>query len=820
MPTPMEEKQYNPKEIEARWQHQWEEDDLFRTDLDESRPKYYVLEMLPYPSGTLHMGHMRNYSIGDALARYKCMRGFRVLHPMGWDSFGLPAENAAIKNNRDPGEWTRENSATMKDQLRRFGFSYDWSTEISSCEPGYYRWNQWFFLKMYERGLAYRKKAQLNWCPECNTVLANEQVVDGCCWRHEETAVEQRTLDQWFLRITDYADQLLDHHAELEGGWPERVLTMQKNWIGKSVGTEVDFQLEDSDEKVTVFTTRVDTIYGATCLIVAPQHPWVVKFGLEEQAQPLIESATRKDAADVEKEGVATGRYVINPYNGERMPIWIGNFVLMEYGTGAIMAVPAHDQRDFEFCRKYGIAVRPVIRPTDGELGDGETMTEAYATYGVSENSGPFSGLPSAEAIVKMNDHAVEHGFGKASVRYRLKDWGISRQRYWGTPIPMIHCKACGVVPVPEDQLPVVLPANVKLTGTGESPLKSVPEFLNVDCPKCNGPAERECDTMDTFIDSSWYFYRYCDPKNDQAPYAPERVKAWFPIDQYIGGVEHAVLHLIYSRFFTKMMRDLGLIDWNEPAKRLFTQGMVIRDGAKMSKSKGNVVSADDFLRKYGADVARVFSLFAAPPEKDLDWQDAGIDGMNRFLTRLYRFVARNTAGSTDAEATAEPANDADRAVLRKLHQTIEKITSDFETRWHFNTSLAAVMELTNDLYTHEAEISPGVLREVMSKTVLLIGPFAPHLAEELWRELGHQGPVLRAAWPEADPVLARDDQVEVVVQVNGKLRARLAVPRGTGRDELERLAKDDPKAAPHLEAKTIRKVVVVPDKLVNIVAT
>ena len=812
----MEDKQYNPHEIEARWQRQWDEADLFRAELDPSRPKYYVLEMLPYPSGTLHMGHMRNYSIGDALARYKWMRGFRVLHPMGWDSFGLPAENAAIKNNRDPGEWTRENIATMKDQLRRFGFSYDWSTEVSSCEPRYYHWNQWFFLKMYERGLVYRKKAQLNWCPECNTVLANEQVVDGCCWRHEETAVEQRTLDQWFLRITDYADELLDHHAELEGGWPERVLAMQKHWIGKSAGTEVDFRLEDSDDKVTVFTTRVDTIYGATCLIVAPQHPWVAQFGLEEQAQPLIESAARQDPADVEKVGVATGHHVINPYNEERVPIWIGNFVLMEYGTGAIMAVPAHDQRDFEFCRKYGLPVRPVIQPVDGELADAETMQEAFVEYGVCEESGPFSGLPSAEAIAEMNGHAVERGFGKAAVTYRLKDWGISRQRYWGTPIPMIHCQACGVVPVPEDQLPVVLPANVKLTGTGESPLKSVPEFLNVDCPKCNGPAERECDTMDTFIDSSWYFYRYCDPKNDQAPYAPAKVKAWFPIDQYIGGVEHAVLHLIYCRFFTKMMHDLGLIDWNEPAKRLFTQGMVIRDGAKMSKNKGNIVSADDFLRQYGADVARVFSLFASPPEKDLDWQDAGVEGMNRFLARLYRFVTRNAA----ALATGEAASDADRAVLRKLHQTIQKVTSDFETRWHFNTSLAAVMELTNELYTHEAEISPGVLREVMSKTVLLMGPFAPHLAEELWRELGHDGQVLRASWPEADAELAREDQVEVVVQVNGKLRARLAVPRGTGRDELERLARDDPKAMLHIDGKTVRKVVVVPDKLVNIVAT
>ncbi len=812
----MPEKPYNPREIEPRWQREWEKTDVFRADAHPSRPKYYVLEMLPYPSGTLHMGHIRNYSIGDALARYKWMRGFRVLHPMGWDSFGLPAENAAIQNNRDPGEWTRSNIAQMKQQHRRFGFSYDWSTEISSCEPEYYRWNQWFFLKMYERGLAYRKQAQLNWCPRCQTVLANEQVVNGCCWRHEDTAVEGRSLEQWFLRTTDYADELLSDLRQLAGGWPERVLTMQRNWIGKSVGTRVDFLLEGSEEKITVFTTRVDTIYGSTCVILAPDHELVSRFGFEKQAEKMIRSRASSNPADVEKEGVDTGRYAINPYNNERVPIWIGNFVLLEYGSGAIMAVPAHDQRDFEFCRKYGIPIRPVIRPVDGPLAEEPTMEEAFEGYGVVENSPPFSGLASEEAKQKMNAWAKERGFGRGAITYRLRDWGISRQRYWGTPIPIIYCQQCGVVPVPEDELPVLLPANVKLTGTGQSPLRSVPEFVNVDCPKCGGKAERECDTMDTFIDSSWYFYRYCDPKNNRAPYDTAKVAAWFPIDQYIGGIEHAVLHLVYARFVTKVMRDLGLIGWNEPATRLFNQGMVIRDGAKMSKSKGNVVDPDSAVEQYGADTVRLFSLFAAPPEKDLDWQDAGVEGMHRFLGRVYRFVTRNATGN--GSPNGEPSNDTDRALLRKLHQTIQKVTNDFETRWHFNTSLAAIMELTNELYARESEISTGVVQETLTKLVLLLGPFAPYMAEDLWHELGKEGTLLHAAWPDFDPELAKEDQVEVVVQVNGKLRSRLAVARGADRAELERLATMDPKIAPYLEKKTVRKVIVVPDKLVNVV--
>ena len=812
----MPEKSYNPKEIEPRWQSEWEKADVFGADAHPSRPKYYVLEMLPYPSGTLHMGHVRNYSIGDALARYKWMRGFRVLHPMGWDSFGLPAENAAIKNNRDPGEWTRSNIAKMKQQHRRFGFSYDWSTEISVCEPEYYRWNQWLFLKMYARGLAYRKEAQVNWCPQCQTVLANEQVVNGCCWRHEDTPVEGRSLEQWFLRTTNYADELLNDLQQLEGGWPERVLTMQRNWIGKSIGTRVDFLLEGSEEKITVFTTRVDTIFGSTCVILAPEHELVSRFGFEKEAERMIRSRASKDPADVEKEGLATGHYAINPYNNERAPIWIGDFVLMEYGSGAIMAVPAHDQRDFEFCRKYGIPIRPVIRPVDGTLADEPTMEEAFEDYGVVENSPPFSGLTSEEAKQKMTAWAQERGFGESAITYRLRDWGISRQRYWGTPIPIIYCQQCGVVPVPEDKLPVLLPANVKLTGTGQSPLRSVPEFVNVDCPTCGGAAERECDTMDTFIDSSWYFYRYCDPKNNRAPYDTKKVAAWFPIDQYIGGIEHAVLHLVYARFFTKVMRDLGLITWSEPATRLFNQGMVIRDGTKMSKSKGNVVDPDSAVERFGADTVRLFSLFAAPPEKDLDWQDAGVEGMHRFLGRVYRFVTRNT--TSEEFLNGEPSNDADRALLRKLHQTIQKVTNDFETRWHFNTSLAAIMELTNDLYARESELSPAVLQETLTKLVLLLGPFAPYMAEDLWHELGQEGTLLRIAWPDFDPEMAKEDKVEVVVQVNGKLRSRLAVARGTDRAELERLATSDSKIVPYLEQKTVRKVIVVPDKLVNVV--
>jgi leucyl-tRNA synthetase len=704
----------------------------------------------------------------------------------------------------------------MKRQLRSFSFSYDWDREISSCEPEYYRWNQWFFIRMFEKGLAYRKKSLVNWCPECATVLANEQVVDGCCWRHESTPVEQKELDQWFFKTTAYVEELLRDLDELEGGWPDRVIAMQRNWIGRSEGTEVDFTLEGSGEEVRVFTTRVDTIFGATCVILAPQHPWVAQFGLAEKAAPMIAAQKDKAADDLEKDGFFTGRYAINPYSGEKAPIWVGNFVLWGYGTGAIMAVPAHDQRDFEFCRKFGIPVTPVIKPLDGELPEEAEMTEAYAEYGVAAVCGEWSGLPSAEAKKQMTARAEEQGFGQGAVTWRLRDWGVSRQRYWGTPIPMIHCAKCGVVQVPEKDLPVRLPENVELTGVGESPLRTVPEFVNVDCPKCGGPAERECDTMDTFVDSSWYFYRYCDPRNDQAPFGKDAAAAWFPIDQYIGGVEHAVLHLIYCRFWTKMMRDLGLITWNEPASRLFTQGMVIKDGAKMSKSLGNTVSPEEMVGQYGSDTARAFSLFAAPPDRDLDWQDSGVEGMSRFLARVYRLAMRHTGGAP----SVAPENDADKVALRKLHQTIERVTADFDSRWHFNTSLAGIMELTNELYALEDQLSAGVLAECLRRLTLLLEPFAPHLSEELWEMLGEQGPVLDVAWPRFDPELAREDSIEIPVQVNGKMRGKVTVAADAAEDAIVSAAKADENVLRHLDGKTLRKAIYVPGRMVNLIVS
>ena len=804
----MPEKTYEHQPIELKWSERWQQDPtLFAPEEDHSKPKYYLLEMLPYPSGALHIGHVRNYSIGDALARYKWMRGFNVLHPMGWDAFGLPAENAAIKNKRHPHEWTNYNIEQMKRQHRRIGFSYDWNREVSTCEPEYYRWNQWFFLKMLERGIAYRKKALVNWCPECGTVLANEQVIDGCCWRHETTPVEQRELEQWFLRITAYAGELLDDIKKLEGGWPERVLTMQRNWIGRSEGTEVDFTMAENGEKVRVFTTRVDTIYGATCVILAPEHPLAPKT---PEVKAMIDARASKGPGDIGKEGLFTGKYAINPYSGEKVPVWVGNFVLMGYGTGAIMAVPAHDERDFEFCTTYGIDIRPVIRPVEGVLP--EKALEAFADYGVVENSGEYSGLASAEARRLMNERAEREGFGNAAITFRIKDWGVSRQRYWGTPIPVLHCKTCGVVPVPEEELPVLLPTNVEIKGKGRSPLEAVPEFVNVTCPKCGEPARRETDTMDTFVDSSWYFYRYCDSKNSTAPFDSKKIAYWFPIDQYIGGVEHAILHLIYSRFWTKVMRDIGLIVNNEPVTRLFTQGMVIKDGAKMSKNKGNVVSADEMVEKFGADTGRLFELFAAPPEKDMDWTDSGAMGSYRFIGRVFRFVTRNSDG------TATGSGESDPKVLRKLHQTIRKITEDFESRWHFNTSIAAFMELVNELYAHESGISPAVMAQVLESIVLLLAPFAPYVCEEMWEEMGRTGPVFKQKWPTFDAELAKEEGAEIVLQVNGKLRSRLTMPFGSSHEILGEAAKADEKVKPLIAGRQIVKVIVVPDKLVNIV--
>ena len=839
-----QENRYDPAAIEKKWQERWAADPtLYAAEpATSNKPKYYVLEMLPYPSGQLHMGHVRNYAIGDALARQMWMRGYNVLHPMGWDAFGLPAENAALKNNTPPREWTLKNIAAMKRQFKRLGMGFDWATEVTTCFPDYYRWNQWFFLRMYERGLVYRKKSKVNWCPECATVLANEQVIDGCCWRHEDTKVELRDLEQWFLRITAYAQELLDGLDKLDG-WPEKVRTMQRNWIGRSEGTEVDFFLEEINQgsgvtdqgsekqRIRVFTTRIDTIFGATSVQLAPEHPIVTAFSAEDAnlrvkvAQLLDEQKRARETGDVgaiEKHGVPTGRFAINPYNGERVPIWVANYILMDYGTGAIMSVPAHDERDFEFANKYGIEIRRVIKPiVETENSDALPF---LSEDGVLVNSGEYNGLSCVNAQKRLQEVAVRGGFGDAAITYRLKDWGVSRQRYWGTPIPMIHCERDGLVPVPDDQLPVILPDKIEITQQGGSPLGRVPEFVNTTCPKCGGPARRETDTMDTFVDSSWYFYRYTDAKNAKAPFDPAIVKYWFPIDQYIGGVEHAILHLIYSRFWTKMMRDLGLVKNDEPVHRLFTQGMVIKDGAKMSKSKGNVVSPDDMVARYGADSARMYSLFAAPPDRDLDWQEDGVAGVSRFLGRVWRIVTKySPVARSSAVSQISSKTQKGVALRRKLHQTIAKITLDFEGRWHFNTSVAAIMELVNEMQDADAQLAAGeipasLVRELLRNLVLLLAPFAPFLAAELWEQLSEKGAVLRAPWPQSDPELAREDEIEIPVQINGKLVAVVRVPAGADSKTMEAAALANEKVRDRIAGKTIVKVIVVPGRAVNLV--
>jgi leucyl-tRNA synthetase len=836
---------YDAQRIEQKWTERWQSDpSLYAADAHPTKPKYYVLEMLPYPSGALHMGHVRNYSIGDALARYMWMNGYNVLHPMGWDSFGLPAENAAIKNNTPPREWTLANIAAMKVQMKRLGFAYDWSREVTTCLPDYYRWNQWFFLKLYESGLAYRKKSKVNWCPQCATVLANEQVVGGMCWRHEDTPVEQRELEQWFLRITKYADELLRDLENLPG-WPEKVRIMQQNWIGRSAGTLVDFDLGGTvgpaGSTITVFTTRIDTIYGATSVQLAPEHPLVKDMiarnpELRVQVENLIAEQRRaKEAGDIgsiEKHGVFTGRYAKNPFNDEAVPVWVANYILMDYGTGAIMSVPAHDERDYEFAEKYKLAMRLVILPANAD--PEETMTAPPLPYttmdGILVNSGEFNGLSCQEAIRKMSARAEEKGFGKSTVTFRIKDWGISRQRYWGTPIPMVYCDKDGVVPVAEKDLPVILPDNVPITLAGGSPLLNVPEFLNTTCPKCGGPARRETDTMDTFVDSSWYFYRYADARNNQAPFDSAKIAYWFPIDQYIGGVEHAILHLIYSRFWTKFMRDMGLVKIDEPIARLFTQGMVIKDGAKMSKSFGNVVSPDEMVARYGADATRMYSLFAAPPDRDLDWQESGIEGVQRFMARVYRFFLRNPVETRLAAAQAASASvDAGslppqaRAIQRKLHQTIKRVSDDFQGRWHFNTCIAAIMELVNEIYGAEEAIAGGqvprsLIMDVQRNIALLLAPMVPYLAHELWEMTGEKSNLLKAPWPKYDPALAAEDEIEIPVQVNGKLRGLVVVPADATNDLVEQAALADAKVKASIAGKQIVKKIVVPGKLVNIV--
>jgi len=846
---------YDAQRVETKWFARWQNDaQIYAADRDSIKKKFYVLEMLPYPSGALHMGHVRNYAIGDALARYMWMNDYNVLHPMGWDSFGLPAENAAIQNNRPPREWTLANIAKMKAQMKRLGFAYDWSREVTTCLPDYYRWNQWFFLKFYEKGLAYRKKSRVNWCPKCATVLANEQVVDGCCWRHEGTLVEQRELEQWFLRITKYADELLRDLDKLTG-WPEKVRTMQRNWIGRSEGTLVDFKLDGpsgpAGSTISVFTTRVDTIFGATSVQLAPQHPLIADLSaanadLRAKVDELIAEQRKAkevgDIGEIEKHGVFTGRYAINPFNQEKVPIWVANYILMDYGTGAIMSVPAHDERDYEFAKKYKLEIRLVILPIADD--PEETVAEPPLPYvghdGMLINSGPYGGLECAEAIKKMSAFAEQNGFGKATVTYRLKDWGISRQRYWGTPIPMLYCEKDGIVAVPEKDLPVILPEAIKIANAVGSPLGSVPEFVNTTCPKCGGPARRETDTMDTFVDSSWYFYRYTDAHNERAPFDPKIAQYWFPIDQYIGGVEHAILHLIYSRFWTKFMRDLGLITIGEPIERLFTQGMVIKDGAKMSKSLGNVVSPDDMVARYGADAARLYSLFAAPPDRDLDWQDSGIEGIRKFLARVYRFVVRNAGAGANASVetvVAASLSPGARAIQRKLHQTIKRVTDDFQGRWHFNTCISAIMELVNALYAYEestgigrssspaaaerginAEIPPALLAEVQRSLVLLLAPFAPYLAHELWEMLGQKEDLLKASWPKYDAALAKEEELEIPVQINGKLRGRIVVSADATEEFVLDRALADEKVRAAIAGKQIVKKIYVAGKLVNIV--
>jgi len=823
---------YDPAAIEPKWQQQWASDPKMYAAEPVScgKPKYYVLEMLPYPSGQLHMGHVRNYSIGDALARHMWMRGYNVLHPMGWDAFGLPAENAALKNNTPPREWTLSNIEAMKRQMQRLGLGYDWATEVTTCLPDYYRWNQWFFLRMYEKGLVYRKKSKVNWCPECATVLANEQVVDGCCWRHDTTLVEQRDLVQWFYRITAYAQELLDGLDKLDG-WPEKVRTMQRNWIGRSEGTEVDFSVEGSLETIRVFTTRVDTIFGATSVQLAPQHAMVatmtaVDAGLKTKVDELIEQQKKAREAGnlgaIEKHGIPTGHFAVNPYNGARVPIWVANYILADYGTGAIMSVPGHDERDFEFANKYGLPIVQVIQPFDGSSVSQELPF--CSEDGVLVNSGEYNGMSCIDAQSKLQEIAHSGSFGEAKVTFRLKDWGVSRQRYWGTPIPMIHCEKDGLVPVPDDQLPVLLPAQIEITQQGGSPLGRVADFVNTTCPKCGGPARRETDTMDTFVDSSWYFYRYTDAKNAHAPFDPAVAQYWFPIDQYIGGVEHAILHLIYSRFWTKVMRDLGLIVNNEPAERLFTQGMVIKDGAKMSKSKGNVVSPDDMIAKYGADATRMYALFAAPPDRDLDWQEDGVAGVSRFLARVWRLVTKYAPVAQAGRGQhADAPTGLSLKLLRKLHQTIAKITLDFEGRWHFNTCVAAIMELVNDLQAADAQLAAGevparYLEEILRALVLLLAPLAPYLAAELWEELGEKGAILRAPWPVSDPILAKEDELEIPVQVNGKLVTVVRVPADAVSKAIEAAALADEKVQSRCAGKTVAKVIVVPGKLVNLV--
>ena len=820
---------YNPGKIEERWQRYWAGEDFYRSSTDPSRPKYYVLEMFPYPSGKLHMGHMRVYTIGDVLARFLRMRGYNVIHPMGWDAFGLPAENAAIENRVSPARWTGQNIEYMKKQQKRMGASYDWEREVTTCLPEYYRWTQWLFLLFYHRGLAYKKKAAVNWCPGCETVLANEQVEGGDCWRCG-SEVEARELEQWFLRITDYAERLLGDLSLLEG-WPERVKVMQQNWIGRSEGAEIVFRLQEfPGEEIRTFTTRPDTLFGVTYMVLAPEHPLAPRLvaGTAREREVLDFIARMKRQSEIErtaeeapKIGLFTGRHVINPANGEAVPLLVGNYVIMGYGTGAVMGVPAHDQRDFLFARRHNLPVRVVIQPP-GEKLNGDTMTEAYTGEGAMVNSGAFNGLTNTEGMKRVTERLCGQGLGDFKVTYRLRDWLISRQRYWGAPIPIVYCDGCGAVPVPEKDLPVELPLEVEFSGNRVPALSHYPSFVQTSCPACGGPARRETDTMDTFICSSWYFLRYTSPLSSDAPFDRRDANYWMPVDQYIGGIEHAGLHLLYARFFTKVLYDAGLVNVREPFSRLLAQGMVYKDCAKMSKSKGNVVSPDEIIERYGADTGRLFILFASPPEKDLEWSDQGVEGCHRFLRRVWRLVEENKAQFAGGGGSAVPGR-AEEELKRALHTAIKKVTVDIQERFNFNTAISAIMELVNALYIYRQETDPGrrhapSSREALAKMVLLLAPFAPHLAEEAWRALGNRESVHLQAWPEYDPDALHVEAVEIVIQVNGRVRGRITVPAGCPEEELLEAARGHERIGELLQGKEVVRAVAVPGKLINIV--
>ena len=828
---------YDFKSIEVKWQNYWEENKSFKAERDSSKKKYYLLEMFPYPSGRIHMGHVRNYGIGDAVARFMRMKGFNVLHPIGWDAFGLPAENAAIQNKSHPAQWTEDNIAAMQVQLRSLGLSYDWDREIATCRPEYYRWNQWCFLKFYEKGLVYRKKSQVNWCNACNTVLANEQVIDGCCWRCDGE-VEDRFQEGWFFKITDYADRLLEGCDRLSGKWPEQVLTMQSNWIGKSHGAEVDFKIKGKNEVIKVFTTRPDTLYGATFMVLAPEHPLVAKLSLGTKQEIVVgefikkvkqEDKVTRTSETGEKNGVFTGAYAVNPLTGEDIPVWSANFVLMDYGTGAVMSVPAHDQRDLDFARKYDLPIRMVIQPTEGSL-DESNLKEAFSANGVMVNSGSFNGLSGDKAKKKVCDYLEEIKIGKASVNFRLRDWGVSRQRYWGTPIPIVRCDECGLVPVPEDQLPVQLPLDVSLGNRGQSPLTTLTEFYATQCPSCGKSARRETDTLDTFVCSSWYFNRYTSANNNQFAFDRDDLDYWMPVDQYIGGIEHAILHLLYSRFFHLVFKDLGFTKSDEPFDRLLTQGMVIKDGAKMSKSKGNVVDPDEIIQNYGADTARLFILFAAPPAKDLEWNSQGVEGCYRFLKRVWR-IFDDFLSDIKQAGSIPKGYETDSKELRELrritHVTIGRVTDDIQTRMQFNTAIAAVMEFVNHLYAFRdswvflkgnSDGARAIVRESFDTLILLLSPFAPHIAEEMWSLLGHETSIVQVEWPVFNKDFTTTEELLIVVQLNGKVRQRITVSASASQEDIKSLALNDSKIKEQTKDQEIKKVIVVPGKLVNIV--